>query len=59
MEINFKTFKIVHVGRTNPNFEYFMNGERLTETSLERDIGVLLDKSLKAQKPVHHRSQST
>ena len=47
MEFNVKTYKIMHVGHTNPNFEYFMNGEKLTETSLERDIGVLIDKSLK------------
>ena len=37
----------MHVGRTNPNFDYFMNGEKLTETLLERDIGFLIDKSLK------------
>ena len=39
----------MHVGRTNPNFDYFMNGEKLPETSSERDIGVLIDKSLEAQ----------
>ena len=47
MEFNVKKCKIMHVGRTNPNFDYFMNGEKLTETLLERDIGVLIDKSLK------------
>ena len=47
MEFNVKTYEIMHVGRTNPNFEDFMNCEKLTETSLKRDIGVLIDKSLK------------
>ena len=33
----------MHVGRTNPNFGYFMNGEKLSETSSEGDIGVFRD----------------
>ena len=37
----------MHVGCTNPNFDYFMNGEKLMETTSEQDIGVLIDKSLK------------
>ena len=47
MELNAKKCKIMHVGRTNHNFDYFVNGDKLTETSLERDIDVLEDKSLK------------
>ena len=37
----------MHVGCTNPNFGYFMNGEKLMETTSEQNIGVLTDKSLK------------
>ena len=37
----------MHFGSTNPNFDYFMNGEKLMETTSEQNIGVLTDKSLK------------
>ena len=32
--------KKMHIGNKNPNYEYFMNGEKLMELEEERDIGV-------------------
>ena len=47
MEFNVKKCKVLHVGRNNKKFEYFMNGEKLDSLDSERDIGVIIDKSLK------------
>ena len=45
--IQCKKCKVLHVGRNNKKFEYFMNGEKLDSVDSERDIGVIVDKSLK------------
>ena len=47
MEFNVKKCKVLHVGRSNKNFEYLMNGEKLDSVDSERDIGVIIDKSMK------------
>ena len=51
MSFNVKKCKIMHIGHKNPNYEYFINGEKLMEVEEERDIGVLVHKSLK---PTRH-----
>ena len=51
MSFNVKKCKIMHIGHKNPNYEYFMNGEKFMEVEEERDIGVLVHKSLK---PTRH-----
>ena len=40
----------MHIGRNNPKAEYFMNGEKLSESDSERDIGVTLSNNLKPSK---------
>ena len=47
MEFNVKKCKVLHVGRSNRNFAYLMNGEKLDAVDSERDIGVIIDKSMK------------
>ena len=37
-------------GRNNPKAEYFMNGEKLSESDTERDIGVTISNNLKPSK---------
>ena len=37
-------------GRNNPKAEYFMNGEKLSESDTERDIGVTISNNLKLSK---------
>jgi len=39
--------KILHVGRNNPAYSYYMNGKEVGTTEMERDVGVLMNKSLK------------
>ena len=39
--------KIMHVGHNNPEYEYTMGGQRLAVVEEEKDVGVLVHKSLK------------
>ncbi len=50
MEFNVKKCKIIHVGHNNPGYEYKINGEVLQEVEEEKDIGVVVHKSLKPSK---------
>jgi hypothetical protein len=47
MSFNVAKCKIMHVGRNNPGYAYFMNGTQVGTTDEERDIGVVISKSLK------------
>jgi len=42
MEFNAKKCKLMHVGRDKVNFKYTMKCSILQETSLEKDLGVLI-----------------
>jgi ribonucleases P/MRP protein subunit RPP40 len=47
MQFNEKKCKIMHVGRNNPKYEYFMNGTKLCVVEEEKDVGVIIHRSLK------------
>jgi hypothetical protein len=47
MQFNVKKCKVMHFGRGNPQYEYFMAGEKLQCVDDERDIGVTVTKNLK------------
>ena len=47
MRFNVDKCHVVHVGRSNKKFGYFMNGVQLTESEEERDIGVIINNKLK------------
>ena len=40
MSFNVAKCKILHVGHNNPKYEYFINGIKLSEVKVEKDIGV-------------------
>ena len=40
MKFNVNKCKVMHYGFNNPSYEYLMNGEVLTDTEEERDLGV-------------------
>ena len=42
MEFNVRKCKLMHVGRSKPNFKYTVTGYTLQETSLEKDLGVII-----------------
>ena len=50
MKFNVDKCKIMHVGRKNPRYEYFMAGVKLREVEEEKDIGVTIHNSLKPAK---------
>jgi hypothetical protein len=47
MSFNVKKCVVMHFGKKNPRKPYYMNGEQLLTTKLERDIGVLVSDNLK------------
>ena len=47
MKFNESKCKILHVGKNNPGHQYYINGIKLTESDEEKDLGVLINKSLK------------
>jgi len=47
MPFNVEKCHIVHVGRANPKKKYEMNGQPLTESLVERDVGVMITNDLK------------
>jgi hypothetical protein len=44
---NFSKCKVMHVGKKNPRYEYFMRGTQVSTTEEERDVGVLISSNLK------------
>lgn len=47
MQFNASKCKILHVGRKNPKFSYFMNDVKLEVSSHEKDLGVIITDNLK------------
>ncbi|CAM4587787.1 unnamed protein product [Lepidochelys kempii] len=47
MKFNVVKCKIMHTGKSNPNYTYNMMGANLATTNQEKDLGVIVDSSLK------------
>ena len=47
IEFNIPKCKVLHVGRNNNNYTYYMNGSMVTNVSQGKDIGVVTHESLK------------
>uniref|UniRef100_K7F0Y4 Reverse transcriptase domain-containing protein n=1 Tax=Pelodiscus sinensis TaxID=13735 RepID=K7F0Y4_PELSI len=47
MKFNVHKCKVMHIGKNNPNYTYSMMGANLATTNQERDLGVIVDSSLK------------
>ncbi|CAM5165838.1 unnamed protein product [Natator depressus] len=47
MKFNVDKCKVMHIGKNNPNYTYKMMGSKLAVTTQERDLGVIVDSSLK------------
>ncbi|CAM5134922.1 unnamed protein product [Natator depressus] len=48
MKFNVDKFKVMHIGKRNPNYTYTVMGSKLAVTTQERDLGVIVDSSLKS-----------
>jgi ribonucleases P/MRP protein subunit RPP40 len=48
MFFNTQKYKVMHIGKTNRQFEYSMNGiDVISNTEIERDLGVIVSKVMK------------
>uniref|UniRef100_A0A8C3IBY2 Reverse transcriptase domain-containing protein n=1 Tax=Chrysemys picta bellii TaxID=8478 RepID=A0A8C3IBY2_CHRPI len=47
MKFNMDKCKVMHIGKNNPNYTYNVTGANLATTNKERDLGVIVDSSLK------------
>ncbi|XP_030051022.1 uncharacterized protein LOC115464802, partial [Microcaecilia unicolor] len=47
MKFNVDKCKVMHVGKRNPNYSYVLQGSTLGVTDQERDLGVVVDDTLK------------
>src|SRR5664279_712182 len=47
MLFNLKKCKVLHLGYNNKRAEYYLGGHKLEESNSERDLGVIVDPSLK------------
>ena len=47
MLFNVDKCKVLHIGRSNPQYKYYMNGIELQKVDEEKDIGVIINKNLK------------
>ena len=52
MEFNVDKCKIMHIGNSNPKQTYNMDGAELTETEIEKDLGVQVDNKLEFDKHI-------
>ena len=48
MTFNDKKCKILHLGRENHGYDYYMNDVKLEKVNHEKDIGVSVTKNLKS-----------
>jgi len=48
MECNIQKCKVMHIGNSNLNFEYYMDNNELEIMQEEKDLGVLITNDLKA-----------
>ena len=55
MRFNTGKCKVMHVGKNNPQSSYYMSGTQLAAVEEEKDIGVIIHKSLK---PSRHCSEA-
>lgn len=47
MEFNVNKCKVMHLGRSNRQFKYTLNGQVLKEIEEEKDLGIMFNCSLK------------
>jgi hypothetical protein len=47
MQFNVSKCKVMHMGTSNPGYQYQMSGQDLEKTDEERDIGVMISANLK------------
>ena len=60
MQLNTEKCKVMHIGKNNPNFNYFLQNhltlqkQSISTTTDERDLGIYISKNLKFKHQVDH-----
>jgi ribonuclease P/MRP protein subunit RPP40 len=57
VQFNLNKYKVMHVGRNNPEYNHEMNGTKLGVTDEEKDVGVWVTRNLKPS--VHCQKSAT
>ena len=52
MEYNMGKCEVMHFGQKNRGIDYFLNGESLRKSQVQRDLGVLVQDSLEVNMQV-------
>lgn len=47
MEYSVAKYEVMHFGSRNKSVDYFLNGERIQKSEVQRDLGVLMQDSQK------------
>ena len=55
MEFNINKCKVMHLGANNQKYKYHLNNEQLVITQKERDLGVIINKTLKPAEHIGRR----
>jgi hypothetical protein len=50
MSFNIEKCKIMHVGKNNPQYDYYMDGKKLKVVEEETDVGIVIQQNLKPAK---------
>jgi hypothetical protein len=50
MSFNIEKCKIMHVGKNNPRYDYYMDGKKLKVVEEETDVGIVIQQNLKPAK---------
>jgi len=48
MDFNVEKCKVMHIGRSNPEYQYLMNSHVLQEVKQEKDLGIMITSDLKS-----------
>jgi len=48
MDFNVEKCKVMHIGRSNPEYKYLMNSHVLQEVKQEKDLGIMITSDLKS-----------
>ncbi len=52
LQFNEEKCKVMHIGRNNPGYEYYLGPTALEETVEEKDLGVIIANDLKPSRQV-------
>jgi len=54
MLFNVEKCKIMHFGRKNTSYDYFMQTQKLESTTMEKDLGIIITSDLKSSEQCNH-----